>query len=71
MRAQLLTTLSANMTPYGDDHALFVRVLALENRLPHVYQDTPFHPAFRRGETALARPSCAELFTKPPQPARR
>jgi (R)-amidase len=35
--AQLLVTLSANMTPYGDAHALFVRVRALENRLPHIY----------------------------------
>lgn len=49
MRAQLLTTLSANMTPYGDDHALFVRVLALENRLPHVYQDTPERPRLQAG----------------------
>ena len=35
--ARLLVTLSANMHPYGDDHALFVRVRALENRVPHVY----------------------------------
>ena len=35
--AELLVTLSANMGPYGDDHALFVKVRALENGLPHVY----------------------------------
>lgn len=35
--AGLLVTLSANMDPYAEDHALFVRVRALENGLPHVY----------------------------------
>ena len=35
--AELLVTLSANMDPYAEDHALFVRVRALENGLPHVY----------------------------------
>ncbi len=35
--AQLLVTLSANMDPYADDHALFLRVRALENGVPHVY----------------------------------
>jgi (R)-amidase len=35
--AELLVTLSANMDPYAEDHALFLRVRALENGLPHVY----------------------------------
>jgi predicted amidohydrolase len=35
--AQLLVTASANMDPYAVDHALYARVRALENRLPHVY----------------------------------
>jgi predicted amidohydrolase len=35
--AELLVTISANMDPYGDEHELFVRCRALENRLPHVY----------------------------------
>jgi (R)-amidase len=35
--AKLLVTLSANMDPYAEDHALFVRARALENGLPHVY----------------------------------
>jgi (R)-amidase len=35
--AELLVTLSANMDPFAEDHALFVRVRALENTVPHVY----------------------------------
>ncbi|MGO9197000.1 MAG: nitrilase-related carbon-nitrogen hydrolase [Acidimicrobiales bacterium] len=35
--AELLVTISANMDPYADDHALCLRVRAMENRLPHVY----------------------------------
>lgn len=35
--AELLVTISANMDPYAEDHALFLRTRALENRLPHVY----------------------------------
>ncbi|MGO9559599.1 MAG: nitrilase-related carbon-nitrogen hydrolase [Acidimicrobiales bacterium] len=35
--AELLVTIAANMDPYADDHALFLQVRALENRLPHVY----------------------------------
>lgn len=35
--AELLATLSANMEPYGPDHALAARARALDNRLPHVY----------------------------------
>lgn len=35
--AELLVTVSANMDPYAEDHALFLRVRALENGLPHVY----------------------------------
>jgi predicted amidohydrolase len=35
--ADLLVTIAANMDPYADDHALFLQVRALENRLPHVY----------------------------------
>lgn len=37
--AELLVTLSANMDPYAEDHARFVRVRALENRVPHVYMN--------------------------------
>jgi NAD+ synthase (glutamine-hydrolysing) len=33
----LLVTIAANMDPYADDHALFIRCRALENGLPHVY----------------------------------
>jgi len=35
--AQLLVTISANMAPYGPDHALAARARALENRRPHLY----------------------------------
>lgn len=35
--AQLLVSVSANMDPYAVDHALYARVRALENRIPHVY----------------------------------
>jgi predicted amidohydrolase len=35
--ASLLVTCSANMEPYGPDHALAMRARALDNRLPHVY----------------------------------
>jgi predicted amidohydrolase len=35
--AELLVTLSANMAPYGPDHALAARARALENRRPHLY----------------------------------
>jgi predicted amidohydrolase len=35
--AELLVTASANMQPYGPDHALASRARALDNRLPHVY----------------------------------
>lgn len=35
--AQVLVTASANMDPYAVDHALYARVRALENRVPHVY----------------------------------
>ncbi len=35
--AELLVTTSANMEPFGNDHAVFVSARALENGLPHVY----------------------------------
>ena len=35
--ASLLVTCSANMEPYGADHALAMRARALDNRLPHIY----------------------------------
>jgi predicted amidohydrolase len=35
--AELLVTISANMEPFGNDHAVFVSARALENGLPHVY----------------------------------
>lgn len=35
--AGLLVTCSANMAPYGPEHALASRARALDNRLPHVY----------------------------------
>ena len=35
--AELLLTISANMEPFGNDHAVFVSARALENGLPHVY----------------------------------
>ena len=35
--ADLLVTISANMTPFELDHELFARTRALENGLPHVY----------------------------------
>jgi predicted amidohydrolase len=35
--AELLVTIAANMDPYADDHALCLRVRAMENRVPHVY----------------------------------
>jgi predicted amidohydrolase len=35
--AELLVTISANMAPYGPDHALAARARALENRRAHLY----------------------------------
>jgi (R)-amidase len=35
--AELLVTISANMEPFGNDHAVFVSARALENGLPHLY----------------------------------
>jgi predicted amidohydrolase len=35
--AELLVTISANMEPFGNDHAVFVSARALENGIPHVY----------------------------------
>lgn len=35
--ADILVTASANMEPYGSDHALAARARALDNRRPHVY----------------------------------
>ncbi|OHV08643.1 nitrilase-related carbon-nitrogen hydrolase [Kushneria phosphatilytica] len=35
--ADLLVTISANMTPFGQDHHVFARARAIENGLPHVY----------------------------------
>jgi predicted amidohydrolase len=35
--AELLVTASANMAPYGPDHALAVRARALDNRIAHLY----------------------------------
>jgi predicted amidohydrolase len=35
--AELLVTISANMEPFGNDHAVFVSARALENGLTHVY----------------------------------
>jgi predicted amidohydrolase len=35
--ADLLVTVSANMEPFYEDHLLFARARAVENRLPHLY----------------------------------
>ena len=35
--AELLLTISANMEPFGNDHAVFCSARALENGLPHFY----------------------------------
>lgn len=35
--ADLLVTISANMNPFGRDHAVFATARALENGLPHLY----------------------------------
>ncbi len=35
--ADLLVTISANMNPFGRDHAVFTTARALENGLPHLY----------------------------------
>ena len=35
--AEMLVTISANMEPFGNDHAVFCSARALENGLPHVY----------------------------------
>ena len=35
--AELLVTISANMEPFANDHAVFASARALENGLPHVY----------------------------------
>ena len=35
--ADLFVTISANMEPFGNDHAVFCSARAIENGLPHVY----------------------------------
>ena len=35
--AEMFVTISANMEPFGNDHAVFASARALENGLPHVY----------------------------------
>ena len=35
--AELLVTVSANMEPFGNDHAVFASARAIENGLPHAY----------------------------------
>lgn len=35
--AEMLVTISANMEPFGNDHAVFASARALENGLPHAY----------------------------------
>jgi predicted amidohydrolase len=35
--AEMLVTISANMEPFGNDHAVFLSARALENGLPHAY----------------------------------
>ena len=35
--AEILVTISANMEPFGNDHAVFCSARALENGLPHAY----------------------------------
>ena len=35
--AEMLITISANMEPFGNDHAVFLSARALENGLPHAY----------------------------------
>jgi predicted amidohydrolase len=35
--AEMLVTVSANMEPFGSDHAVFLSARALENGLPHAY----------------------------------
>jgi predicted amidohydrolase len=35
--AEMLVTISANMEPFGNDHAIFSSARALENGLPHAY----------------------------------
>lgn len=35
--AEMFVTISANMEPFGNDHAVFLSARALENGLPHAY----------------------------------
>lgn len=35
--AEVLVTISANMEPFGVDHAVYARARALENGMPHLY----------------------------------
>jgi len=68
--AELLVTVSANMEPYGPDHALAARARALDNRRPHVYVNRTGAQAgvrFVGGSAAIARDGSvvAALGTEP------
>jgi predicted amidohydrolase len=56
--AELLVTASANMEPYGPDHALHARARALDNRRPHVYVNRvgPDGDLHFVGESCVIRP---------------
>src|SRR5918998_4799563 len=53
--AELLVTISANMEPFANDHAVFASARALENGLPHAYvnQVGPGENLIFTGESAL------------------
>src|SRR5215216_2819884 len=63
--AELLVTISANMEPFGNDHAVFVSARALENGLPHVYvnQVDPVEKLTFVGGSAIVSPD-GEIYVQ-------
>ena len=57
--AEMLVTISANMEPFGNDHAVFAAARALENGLPHAYVNqvgTGEHGLFFTGGSTIVSP---------------
>ena len=63
--AEMLVTISANMEPFGNDHAVFVSARALENGLPHVYvnQVGPVEKLTFVGGSAIVSPD-GEIYAQ-------
>src|SRR5215213_5898651 len=63
--AEMLVTISANMEPFGNDHAVFLSARALESGLPHVYvnQVGPVEKLTFVGGSAIVSPD-GEIYAQ-------